>query len=301
MNIPVSIGVIAYNEEKNIARLLNSLLNQKTDKIIIDEIIVVSSGSTDKTNKIIQEYSKKNDKIRIIIKKERRGKASAVNEFIKTAKNKILVLESGDTVPKEETVEKLCLPLAYEKVGMVCSKPIPTDSSNTFMGYLTNLFWEAHHHSSIKNPKGGEMIAFRKIFNKIAEDTAVDEPWIEYEIKTRGYTIVYSTEAVVYNKGPETINEFLSQRRRITFGYVDLKKRTNYNISAISTKKITSLISTLFKIFPYRNPKKWVWLFGALILELTGRILGYWDYYIKKKNYTVWKIAKTTKELKIRD
>jgi len=35
----VSIGVCAYNEEKNIKKLLTSLINQKTNKIKINDIV----------------------------------------------------------------------------------------------------------------------------------------------------------------------------------------------------------------------------------------------------------------------
>ncbi len=103
----VSVGVCAYNEEKNIGRVLESLINQKTKKINIDEIFVVSSGCTDNTNNIIREFENKDKRIKLIDQKEREGKSSAINLFLKNAKNEILVLESGDTTPDVDTIEKL--------------------------------------------------------------------------------------------------------------------------------------------------------------------------------------------------
>jgi len=70
----VSIGVMAYNEERNIDNLLNTLLNQRTNKINIKEIIVISSGSTDKTNEIVQRFSKKNKKIKLIVEKKEKAR-----------------------------------------------------------------------------------------------------------------------------------------------------------------------------------------------------------------------------------
>ena len=51
----VSVGIMAFNEEKNMGRLLKALLSQELKKVRIEEIIVVSDGSTDKTNEIVKE------------------------------------------------------------------------------------------------------------------------------------------------------------------------------------------------------------------------------------------------------
>ena len=60
MQLLVSIGIMAYNEEKNISHLLDSILNQKLNSRLIKEIIVISSGSADQTNKIVKQYANKN-------------------------------------------------------------------------------------------------------------------------------------------------------------------------------------------------------------------------------------------------
>src|SRR3989344_3653596 len=145
----VSIGVCAYNEEKNIKKLLTSLINQKTNKIKIDEIFVVSSACTDNTNNIVREYEKKDKRIKLIDQKEREGKSSAINLFLKNAKNEVLVLESGDTVPDKNTVEKLCLPFLDPIIGMTGTRPVPINKSNDFMGFVVNFFWELHHEIAL--------------------------------------------------------------------------------------------------------------------------------------------------------
>jgi glycosyltransferase involved in cell wall biosynthesis len=66
MKISVSIGIPAYNEEKNIGRLLTAILNQKTYNVEIDQIVVVSSGSTDKTDTIVEDFTRKDSRIVLI-------------------------------------------------------------------------------------------------------------------------------------------------------------------------------------------------------------------------------------------
>ncbi|MBS3156808.1 glycosyltransferase [Candidatus Woesearchaeota archaeon] len=290
----VSIGVCAYNEEKNIKKLLTSLINQKTNKIKIDEIFVVSSACTDNTNNIVREFEKKDKRVKLIDQKEREGKSSAINLFLKNAKNEILVLESGDTVPEENTIERLCIPFEKEEVGMTGSRPIPVNRDNNFMGFVVNFFWKLHHEIAMENPKCGELVAFRDFVKEIPKESAVDEASIEAIVREKGYKLEYVPNAVVRNKGPETVKDFLIQRRRINAGHVWLEKVQKHTVSTDDLGKVIKLVARNFSL----NPKKNLWIVMAMAIEAYGKFLGRYDYYIKNKNPYIWNIAKSTKELK---
>lgn len=287
----ISIGITAYNEESNIAHLLNALLKQKTSEIRINEIIVISSGSTDRTNTIVERFIQNNSQIRLIKQMRREGKASAINEFIKAASNEILVLESADTIPDRWTIEKLCLPFEKPTVGMTGARPIPTNDVNNLLGYTSHLLWSLHNRVAMRFPKCGELVAFRKIFGSLPQDIVADELWIEYEIRKRSYDIVYVPEATVHNKGPETISDFLKQRRRIAYGHLKMYKRTKFQPS---TSKFIPVLSAIPQELPLKEPKKWLFLAFACALEGLGQVLGNYDYYTKR-GHTVWDISKTTK------
>jgi len=295
MKISVSIGVCAYNEEKNIGKLLNSLLNQKTERIKIEEIIVVSSGSTDRTNEIVKEFVEKHKKIKLIVQPKREGKASAVNEFIKNANYEICVLESADTIPAKDMVEKLCLPFHNKNVGMTGGYPIPIGDKTTFIQFVGHLLWDLRHKISLEIPRLGEVIAFRKdVVKEIPKNTSVDEAWIEAITKKKGYRIIYVPEAICYNKVPQTISDFLKQRRRIYAGHLHLKKSLGYSVSSMNSFKILTLI--LEDLNP--NLKEILFTIGAVVLEFVSRVLGWYDYRINRRDHVVWEIAKTTKDLK---
>ena len=290
----VSVGVCAYNEEKNIGRILTSLINQKTNKIKIDEIFVVSSGCTDKTNDIVKEFEKKDKRIKLIDQKIREGKSSAINLFIKGAKNDILVLESGDTVPNEDAIERLCLPFFNKEVGMTGARPIPVNKSDDFMGFLVNFFWDLHHEIAMKNPKCGELVAFRNFVKEIPKESAVDEASIEAIVKENNYKLEYVQEAIVRNKGPETVRDFLIQRRRINAGHIWLERVQKHKVS---TDKLSIVIWLVVKKLSL-NLKRNFWIIGAMFIEAYGKVLGKYDFYIKNKNPYIWNVAKSTKELK---
>lgn len=290
--ISVSVGIIAHNEEKNIGQLLENILKQKTKVVNIDEIIIISSGSTDNTNSIIQNISQKDKRIKIIVEEKRNGKAFAINIFLKESKNNIAIIESGDTVPKECTIEILCKPFKNKTVGMVGAHPIPVDTKSTFLGYTNHLIWEIHHEISLIKPKCGELIAFRKIFDKIPEDTIVDEAWIEYEITKRDLKIVYAPDAIVFNKGSETINDLIKQRRRIATGHLDLYNRTKYKISTISN---FMMLDSIRKILVDAKPKQFVWFFSAVLIEGMCQLLGSYDYFFRKEKHIIWNISRSAR------
>lgn len=297
-----SLGIFAYNEGKNIGFLLESLLGQNLKNAQIDEILVMADGSSDKTESIALSFAEKNKAIKVFASKERRGKSRAVNDFIKKARNTILVMESGDTIPDENVIEEILLPFKDLKVGMVGARPKPLNDKKTFMGFVSHLIWNLHHLISLKNPKMGEMVAFRKVFDSIPL-TAVDEAYIEYLVKKKGYNVVYAPKAIVYNKGAENLKDFLRQRRRIFCGHLRLKKK-GYRVSTDSISKTLSLIikNQPFGESARRRPAKFnlrnlFFVPAAILIEAFARVLGFWDYLIGK-DHIIWEISETTKKLK---
>lgn len=287
-----SIGIMAYNEEKNIGRLLEALLVQELRNVEISEITVIASGCTDRTEEIARDFSQKDRRIRLLAQGKREGKASAINLWIKNTSLDILVMESADTIPEKDTIEKIVEPFQDPKVGMAGARPIPTNDPKTFMGFAAHLLWNLHHHVSLKNPKMGEMVAFRKVISEIPADTAVDEAEIEAQIKKKNLEIVYTPGAIVRNRGPENISDFLKQRRRIHAGHLELKKK-GYSVSTSSGKKIFFLLLGNMDW----NLRSLFFTPLAVLLEVWGRFLGWHDWRFKRKKHNIWDIAKSTKEL----
>ena len=236
-----SVGVFAYNEVENIAKLLNALLSQKLDKVEIGEIIVVSSASEDGTDEAVLAFTKKNNKIKLIAEKERNGKSAAINKFIEASQNDILVIESADTIPAENTIEKMVMVFADENIGMTGGRPIPENSSKDFVGYSVNLLWRLHHKMALLSPKLGEMVAFRKIFPRIPAKSAVDEASIEAIIRDAGLQLDYISDAIIHNKGPENLADFILQRRRIEAGHLWLKDTEKYEVASQSGSLLLKL------------------------------------------------------------
>ncbi|MBU1854853.1 MAG: glycosyltransferase, partial [Nanoarchaeota archaeon] len=279
----VSIGVMAYNEANNIVALLNTLLSQKTNIVNIKEIIVVSSGCTDNTCKLVKKFYLKNKKVKLVEEKERLGKSRAINLFLSKVKSDILVLESADTIPEIDAIETLCVPFCDKNIGITGSRPVPLKSRHFFFNFLSSLLWNAHHDISLIKPKYGELIAFRRLFDMIPL-SSVDEEEIASLIIKQGLKGLYIPKAVVYNKGPQSIPDFICQRRRIFAGHLSLKRSSSYAASTMSLWRILKVVFFRADYF-FKNP--FYFLFAGL-LELYSRFLGLLDFWFGK-NHVVWK------------
>src|SRR5436190_13279106 len=72
--IHCGVGIMAYNEEANIGRLLAALSAQKTRVASLDEIVVVASGCTDRTEAIVQEFAARDRRVRLLTQARKEGK-----------------------------------------------------------------------------------------------------------------------------------------------------------------------------------------------------------------------------------
>jgi len=293
----LSLGIMAYNEEANIGRLLQSVLNQRFTGCFLKEIYVVVSGCTDRTEDIVGEFIKQDKRIKLLVQIQREGKASAINLFLSKASGDIFILESGDTVPEEGTLDKLVVPFGDPNIGMTGAHPIPVNSKDSFIGFTVNLMWSLHHKIALMTPKLGELVAFRSLVREIPKDTAVDEASIEAIIRDRGYELCYVSDAFVKNKGPENIRDFIKQRRRIAAGHKHLLREQKHEVSTSDPRNILRLLIQEHSW----NLKDTVWTIGAICLEMIGRALGSYDFFVRKKNPYVWDIASSTKRLDSQD
>ena len=289
---------MAYNEERNIGRLLEALRAQSLSCCRIEEIIVVASGCTDQTEAIVKDSARLDPRVRLISQSRRQGKASAINLFLETAQvsgTDVCILQSGDTLPESGTIDALIRPMAESPaVGMSGAHVVPVNDRATFLGAIVQTLWRLHHRLATDEPKMGELVAFRNVVTRIPEDTAVDEVSIESAVTRHGLSLRYVPEAIVLNKGPETFSDFIKQRRRIHAGHLDVARKAGYAPSTMSLWRV----GRHFLADTVSTPSQIPVSVGAAALEATGRALGAWDFYIARKSHTIWDIAVTTKDVK---
>lgn len=289
----VAMGITAHNEGRNLGRLLERLRTLELREADL-RIVVVASGCTDDTAAVAERAAARDGRIRLVVDPERRGKATAINQFIATSPDAdIFVMESADTLPDPGAIEALVARFAEPRVGMVGARPVPEDDDSTFLGYAVQLLWRLHHAVASRSPKQGELVAWRNVVPRLPEDVAADEAYLEAEVTRAGYTLAYEPAAIVHNRGPATVGAFLLQRRRNHAIHRQLAARTEYRPAT----RDHLLVARLGLAELLHRPGRAHWLVGAALLEAWASALGWWDHVIARRSHTVWTIVEGTKEL----
>ena len=116
----VSIVIRTFNEEKHLNELLHSIKNQTTDNFNV-EVILVDSGSTDKTLDIAKSYN-----CRIVhIKKEDFSFGRSLNMGCDAANGEYLIFISGHCIPvNNHWIENIIKPFSNENIVYTYGKQV---------------------------------------------------------------------------------------------------------------------------------------------------------------------------------
>src|SRR5256714_3342433 len=286
-----SVGIMAHNEAANIATAIETILHQHLTVGHVAEVIVVASGCRDQTVPIVADIARHDARVRLIVQERREGKAAAINLFLGAARSPLLLMVSADVLVKDGTIDALLRHFGDPTVGMVGGRPIPVNDEGTFLGHTVHLLWRLHDRVARDAPKLGEVVAFRNVVPSIPLDTPVDEISIQAVITQLGYRLVYEPRAIVYNRGPATMRDFLRQRRRIYAGHLRIRQQQGYAASTMSAGRIGR---ALLALEPFTSPRAACWTLGAVGLEALARGLGHYDYR-RHRPHHVWEMVASTK------
>jgi poly-beta-1,6-N-acetyl-D-glucosamine synthase len=289
----VSIGVCAYNEERNIGHTLDSILAQKLDGSYVAEIVVVSSGSTDRTDAIVGEYAVKDGRVRLLRQEKREGKNSAVNAFMQSATGEVLVLVNADNNLSPGALGHLVSRFNDPRVGVVGGRPMPVNPTDTIAGFAVHMLWDMHHRLSLLYPKVGEAIAFRNLHIQIPTGMQSDEDLVRMDLEKRGYRTVYEPEAVVINKGPETVRDYWKQRTRVNIGERYMKRLFDFDIPTWDNRYLFQAYLGFLK----DNSSHVIRMSAAILLEMLARAYASIYVLMDRGDKVMWSMVESTKEV----
>jgi len=230
----VSILIPAHNEEKVIGRLLQRLteLTYSKDKM---QVIVIDDASTDKTGRIVEEYSKTYSYIEVIHRNKEeggRGKASALNAGLEHAKNEIILCFDADYYPQRDIIEKLASVFSDPCVGAVQGRVTVLNEPQNIVTRLVALEriggyridQQARYTLELIPQFGGTVGGFRRSLLKslggwdesiLAEDTD-----LTFRAYLSGYKVCYVNDAECYEEAVENWRDYWKQRYRWAKGHM---------------------------------------------------------------------------------
>jgi cellulose synthase/poly-beta-1,6-N-acetylglucosamine synthase-like glycosyltransferase len=299
--LDVSVGICAYNEEENIGALLENLLTQQSLPHN-SEIIVVCSGCTDETPSIVEKFARRDKRVKLILEEERRGKAPALNRILSLYRGEIFVHLDADHLPEPGAINMLLKHFHDPKVGAVsgCQIPIRVDS---FMGQINTVIWGLHnetqryyHSKGEAQHLGGVLFAIRRgICDRVPEDIVNDDAYMGVVCRKKNYRIVFEERAIAFFRGPETIADYINQRRRVVYGHLRVKKETRVAPMILEASPLRDKIVIISRWLK-KNWRALPYFLAACFLEAIVNITARIDLRKGKHIHKVWKIAETTKK-----
>lgn len=292
--IEFSIGICAYNEEQNIERCIRTVFTQRLQGFVLKQILVVSSGSTDRTDEIVRSLAAEFPVITFLPQEKREGKNSAINLYLDNMTSKLAVMLNADNVfASDESLQKLLEPFRDPMMGMVGGHPIPTNDPSTKIGFASQMLWAMHHNVAMIYPKIGELVAFREIGTRLRTDLQSDEDIIRMKLEEGGYKTAYAEGATIYNRGPETEEDFLKQRVRVNIGEVTMKKIYDYDVPSWNKKILVKAYLQIFRQLGF-HPFKMLYMTR---LEFKARRLAREHVARGEDKMSCWDPVQSTKRL----
>ena len=228
----ITIATSAFNEEANIKRFLESVLSQKGNSFVIEKILIVSDGSTDKTVELVESF--KDTRIKIIDHKERRGQSFRLNEIYSILLSDILVRSDADVVySHDHVIRDLIQPIIKDKkVGMCGGNPLPFNPV-TFTEKAVRCSLDSYLPLRSKLNDGdniysamGCLLAYRKEFIKKVKipNIIANDMFSYFSCLSLGYKYKYVPSAIVKYRLPQTLQDHIKQNIRFSSGPIRMKK-----------------------------------------------------------------------------
>lgn len=216
----ISILISAYNEERNIDTTIKNKLELDYDPEKI-EVIVVSDGSTDKTDEIVKTYAQNH--VRLIRQEPRAGKTAALNRAVAEATGEILVFSDANSIWEKSALKHLVHNFNDPQVGYVTGKMIYLnpdgstigDGSTAYMHY-ENFLWQAETLTgSIVGVDGGIDAIRRELYRTMRPDQLPDFV-LPLMVVEEGYRVVFEPEAVLTESSLDKAGDEYKMRVRVS-------------------------------------------------------------------------------------
>ncbi len=296
----VTVAVCAYNEAKNIGAFLNSVLMQKEKNFIVEKIIVVSDGSTDKTISEIKAF--KDKRIKLVASKKRIGKSSHLNDIYQKLKTDFLVQSDADVVfGNPYIIRDMIQPLiANPHVGMTGGNPSPLPG-NSFLEKVVRNAFEPYQRfrSQVRGGNNafsavGQILAYKKELVKsirIPKNMVTNDLFTYFCCLSLHWEYRYVSSAVVYFQSPKRFRDMFRQNTRFHTGYLRMfdyfnKNLVDYEMSIPQEIKYKAL-SQQFFLHPILSS---VYISVNIYCKINASFFG-------DKLNAKWPIAITTKKL----
>jgi biofilm PGA synthesis N-glycosyltransferase PgaC len=222
----VSVVIAVHNGERFIGAKLDSVLALDYPRELM-EILVVSDGSADRTDAIVEEFAPQGVRL---LRVPRGGKCAALNAAIAQARNEILLLTDMRQAVAPESLQALMDCFADPSVGAVSGELVirKGESHDAADIGLYRLYenWIRNRLSEIDSIFGatGSFYALRReLAVPIPADQLLDDMYLPLAAFFRGYRLIMEPRALAYDYPTSRDTEFTRKARTLAGNYQILR------------------------------------------------------------------------------
>lgn len=264
----VSVILTLYNEEKYLKNCLTSLAEQTCKDF---EIIAIDDGSTDRTKKILDNFKKKLENLRIFRQKHQ-GLAAARNFGASQAKGKILVFLDGDMFFSRNFLKMLIAPIEKKEAKGTFSTEEYVANWNNVWARCWNYNWNLPDKRRIDVKRKDQAKEFRAILKNEYLKVGGLDSWGYTDSWSLSQKLGYlpqATKGKYFHYNPEKLSEVFFQalwvgNRKYKLGMIGKV------VALLRANPIFSLIIGLKKAILKKEP---YFIFFKVIFDL-GIIIG---------------------------
>ncbi|HHJ13735.1 MAG TPA: glycosyltransferase family 2 protein [Gammaproteobacteria bacterium] len=255
---PVTLLIPAHNEAAVIGNKLENCLALEYPGEL--EVLVVSDGSSDATVDIVQQYGRRDSRLRLIVLEERKGKANALNVGLEQARGEILVFSDASILLDPGAVWEIVRPFADPRIGCVSGEDhIEGGGGEGLYGrYELFLRNQESRYGSIVGASGSFYAQRRGLVTPFLEGFAPDFLSVLNTVE-QGYRAISLPEAFGFMRAlSSTRDEFQRKVRTLIRGYTALFRKASL---------LNPLRAPLFAFFLFSH-KLMRWLVPLFLLGL---------------------------------
>lgn len=223
---PVSVVVIVRNEAATIEAKLRNLSSLDYPHHL-RQIIVVSDGSTDATNRILQEYQK-SDGVKVVNVTESKGKAAGLNQAIANASGEMIMFTDARQKFEPAALRLLMENFGDPRVGCASGELVLGDAASGESSQGMGLYWRVEKlvrelesaSGSVVGATGAIYAVRRELLEQVPAGTILDDVLIPMNVVKRGGRVVFDPRARAWDSpdlGAE--REFARKVRTLTGNY----------------------------------------------------------------------------------
>jgi cellulose synthase/poly-beta-1,6-N-acetylglucosamine synthase-like glycosyltransferase len=215
----VTLIIAAHNEEDVIeAKLINAFaMDYPVDKLLI---MVVSDGSTDRTDDIVRTFEDRG--VKLIRPAERRGKTAGLNLAITHVTSEVVVFSDANAMYDRFAIRGLVRHFADEKVGYAVGYAGYESSADSAAGSSEGAYWNIEvkikeWESAFSSVVGGDgaIYAIRTHLYEPLLETDINDFVNPLQIVSKGYRGIFDAAAWCTEKPAGRFDKEFSRKVRI--------------------------------------------------------------------------------------